>query len=42
MLQILEQLGGKIQRLNKNTLEIDATTVNTYQLDPELMEKMKS
>ncbi|HMT01553.1 MAG TPA: hypothetical protein PKC14_04465, partial [Candidatus Absconditabacterales bacterium] len=43
MCQIVEKLGGKVEYLNNNTtLKIDCSTVNRFDIDPELSDKMKA
>lgn len=43
LLRIVKQLGGKIKYLNQgNSVEITAAGLNTYEIDPELSQKVKA
>lgn len=42
MLQIVEKLGGTYERLSNDSLCINASGVNSFEIDAELSDKMKA
>lgn len=42
MLQILEKLGGTYERLSDDVVKINASGVNSFEIDAELSDKMKA
>lgn len=42
MIEVLKHLGSKVEYLDKNTLSIDSSTINTCETPYELMDKMRA
>ena len=42
MIRILYELGAKVKVINKNTIEIDATTVNSYTVSSDMSNRMRA
>ena len=42
MLEILEKLGWSYERLSDDSIKLNASQVNSYNIDPELSDKMKA
>lgn len=42
MLEILEKLGGKYERLSADTVKLNASGINSFEIDAELSDKMKA
>ena len=42
MSMLIKKLGAKVDGVGTNTLTIDSTTLNSYQLDPDLSEKIRA
>ncbi len=40
--ELISKLGAKVEGLGKNTLTIDPTTLSSYELDPELTERIRA
>jgi UDP-N-acetylglucosamine 1-carboxyvinyltransferase len=40
--ELIKKLGAKVEGLGKNTLTIDPTTISSYELDPELTERIRA